>query len=44
MSCAPPNYPEKNKVVIPNVVNDSETVTNDGNSIETSNKNTNPQY
>ena len=44
MSCAPQNYPEKNKAVIPNVVNDSETVNNDGNSIDTIYKNTIPQY
>ena len=44
ISCTPQNYPEKNKVLIPNVVNDSETVTNDGNSIDTIYKNTIPQY
>ena len=44
MSCAPQNYPEKNKVLIPNVVNDSETVTNDVKSIDTIYKNTIPQY
>ena len=31
-------------MLIPNVVNDSETVTNDGNSIDTIYKNTIPQY
>jgi len=44
MSCTPQNYPEKNKVPIPNVVNDSETTTNDGNSIDTLEKNTISQY
>ena len=44
MSCAPQNYPEKNKVIVPNVVNDTETVTNDSNSIDTIYKNTIPQY
>ena len=44
ISCAPQNYPEKNKVPVPNVVNDSETVTIADNSIDTLYKNTIPQY
>ena len=43
-SCAPQNYAEKNKEVVPNVVNDSKTIINDGNSIDTIYKNTIPQY
>ena len=44
ISCAPQNYPKKNKVIVPNIVNDDEIETNDGNSIDTIYKNTIPQY
>ena len=44
MSCTPQNYPEKNKAPVSNVVNDSETVINNGNSVDTIYKNTTPQY
>ena len=44
MSCAPQNYPEKNKAPVPNVVNNNETATHDVNSINTIYKKTNPQY
>ena len=44
MSCAPQNYPEKNKATAPNVVHDSETVTNDVKIIDTIYENTIPQY
>jgi len=44
MSCTPQNNPEKKKVLVPNVVNDSEIVTNGSNSIDTIYKNTIPQY
>ena len=43
-SCTPENYPEKNKLIVPNIVKDSETITNDSNSIDTIYKNTIPQY
>ena len=44
MSCTPQNYPEKNKAPVSNVVNDSETVINNGNSVDTIYKNTTPLY
>ena len=44
MSCTPENYPEKNTLIVPNVVKDSETITNDSNNIDTVYKNTIPQY